>query len=251
MLFCSLPFLVYSVKKGTLFFSLIQWLSGSFSIYYFIPLIIQCYLLFPYLKKYSTPKGIAIASIFSIIWLAFFFYATKPPLRADVPLIIFAGPIIPWAPFFMMGLFFRINGLGRGSIWPPILVSLLMLMVAIFELLYLTQQSQSLIGLGQKPGSFLLNISLVWLVFNAKCHLSFSKRKSHLFFRLISLLGLYSFGIYLIHQHIKLILLKFVTLQSSGMQWVVVTLTTLLLSLVLLAMAKKISPKYSRLLLGV
>jgi surface polysaccharide O-acyltransferase-like enzyme len=75
MLIWSIPFLLLALYfNNNVSHSIILFLVGGFSIYYFIALIIQYYILLPYLQRMANKRGLILASLISSISLGIFFY---------------------------------------------------------------------------------------------------------------------------------------------------------------------------------
>ena len=102
VLIWSLPLLFLSIKNGeNLIISIIRFFGCGYSIYYFIALIIQCYIFLPMLQKIQNRRFFCILTylisttcVFFISWFDF----------NRFPLVVYAGPIVTWIMFFYMGI---------------------------------------------------------------------------------------------------------------------------------------------------
>lgn len=79
MLVWSVPLLALNLffKDTNITNSLILFLIGGFSVYYFIALIMQYYLLLPFLQRIANKKGLIVSTIISFISLAISFISLK------------------------------------------------------------------------------------------------------------------------------------------------------------------------------
>lgn len=86
----------------------------GYNIYYFVIVIMQCYILSPVLIKNPRFSLIAsgVLSMATITLTSYIIYFRK----IDLPLIVYAGPSYLWIFFFMLGIFFRKFGYLKSSI---------------------------------------------------------------------------------------------------------------------------------------
>lgn len=112
VLIWSVPYLFYYISIFNddvlvIVKQLVIWLICGYGIYYFIALIIQFYILLPFLQKYKNsclPLSIIISTI-SIIIITYF----TEIIKIEIPLIMYAGPCTTWIMFFMMGVYYSIS----------------------------------------------------------------------------------------------------------------------------------------------
>ena len=106
MLLWSLPYLAYSIyKSGFSFKYLIQYFIGGYSIYYFIALIIQCYLLLPFIQKHISNKLVYFAILINYLGISVLYYLMVIK-DFSLPLIVYAGPFPIWILSFVLGVYF-------------------------------------------------------------------------------------------------------------------------------------------------
>ena len=198
MLVWSLPLLALNLffKDTNITNSLILFSIGGFSVYYFIALIMQYYLLLPFLQRIANKKGLIVSTIISFISLAIFFYLTKIKLLS-IPLILYAGPFPVWLMFFALGLY-----LGRNKILTSKMILFVFVLIGLFisiaETYYIFNFTDSFQGLGIKIGAFIYSFAIILLLFS----LEYEPKKKNIFWRLMAYIGRISFGIYLIHIYI-------------------------------------------------
>ena len=77
-------------------------------IFYFIALIIQYYILFPFIQKYLGKKLLLLSAMVSFICcIIIFFYQFLT--HHNLPLIIYAGNALTWIMFFVLGMYLKKN----------------------------------------------------------------------------------------------------------------------------------------------
>ena len=209
VLFCSIPLFMIGIAGGrsVLKCVLLLFLCG-YSIYYFVAVIIQCYLLLPFLNFfYNKGKNAYVfVMIFSLL-LAVCGWAVKsyilPKFGISLPLIAYAGGFWMWSVFFIFGFYFGRLKDRNYSIKPWLLLSSLTFVLCVTESLFLDKLGYG-VGVGQKPSAMLFSFCLIPLLFSEKVKVTFDK----LNFKgtiLLSSIGFYSFGIYLIHCYVLLV----------------------------------------------
>lgn len=116
VLFCSLPILVSGIVAGhSVPKSLILYFICGDSVYYFVAVIIQCYLgvyLFERIAAKSERAFRVLLGIFAVLCLAGWglnSYVVGPVLHLNPPLILYAGGIWMWGAFFLLGFYFGKN----------------------------------------------------------------------------------------------------------------------------------------------
>ena len=106
MLFCSLVYLIIDLRHGLRFGSFLKYLFCGYSVYYFIAVIMQCYLLLWILQKYLSTKIIIILFVSGCLWWTINTYIIGLHMGQSLPLMLYAGNFIPWGIFFVLGMFF-------------------------------------------------------------------------------------------------------------------------------------------------
>ena len=195
MLFCSMPMFFAGLSHGEILAPFVSLFSCNYSVYYFIAVIIQCYLLLPILQKTNLKIWLFITAIIGMAWLVFYSYYISMHLGRSLPLILYAGHFAMWGFFFVLGVYFRKFGLPKISF--KILIPLLVfaLLVAIFESSFIMNGTQSMRGGGQKASVFLLNTLLLVVLFHNRTMFFCEKFKDKRWFRIVVVIGNYSFGI--------------------------------------------------------
>ena len=144
---------------------------------------------------------------------------------ANVPLILYAGPLPCWIMFFVLGVFIGHHPRRRYSIIPPVAILIIGFVLSVLEADYLLDHYGK--GIGIKPSAFIYSAGMIFLLF--------SKRMENLLshagvcYRFIVWIGNLSFGIYLIHCYFVSFVVKRLPIDSWILRWALVLLLTALL----------------------
>lgn len=202
----------------------------GYSIYYFIALIIQYYLLLPILKKYRK-TALFISIPITIISLLYF---TKISIANPLPLIIGAAPFNMWFLYFMLGITLAFSKRTYSLIFPIILI-ILGIIIQFVEVLYLENFYNSF-RLGIKASSVLYSSSIIFLLFSKKLEDIYT---TNYYTRIIEYFGQTSFIIYLCHCY-------FINIAHHifhSNYWVINFSLSLTLTIIFLLIFSKLTPK--------
>lgn len=95
----SLPLFLLAIKNdGNIIIEIVRFFICGYSIYYFVALIIQYYLLLPLLTSVNKMGGV-IFMILSVVSISLYLY-----MKFQWPLILYAGPFWVWIMFFHQGI---------------------------------------------------------------------------------------------------------------------------------------------------
>ena len=213
VLFCSLPLLFLDILHGRhLFYCLINFFFCGYSVYYFVAVVIQCYLLLPFLNwMYKRSNKSYIALMIFTLFFAILGWALKsylfPYYSIKLPLIIYAGGFWMWSVFFVLGIYLgkRKNNISTKMV---ILFTLLSFALCCVESLHL-HTSSSFEGVGQKPSTMLFAFFVIPILLSEQVKNFFESIQSRIF-DFFAKIGFYSFGIYLIHCYILMFLKSYV-----------------------------------------
>ena len=260
VLFCSIPLFAIDIAcDRSVLKSVFLLFFCGYSVYYFVAVIIQCYLLLPFLNLlYNKGKNVYVVVMVCSLLLSVCGWFVKsyvlPKLGMSLPLIAYAGGFWMWSVFFIFGYYL---GRKKERIYPIrlwILLSFLSFVLCIFESLFLDKLGYG-IGVGQKPSAMLFSFCLIPLLFPEKIKDTFDNLncKGTIF---LSSIGFYSFGIYLIHCYVllayRIAVKKCLHAPVDGyLQWVCLTTAVLMISYGFLWGMKKFFPRLTRVCLGV
>lgn len=235
----SLPFLLVDIfiSQHAPLKSLALFFLCGFSVYYFIALIIQYYLLLPVFVKFNKWGGVILTLMISIISILTLTYLMKCE-GLNLPLIAYAGPFPVWIIFFFMGIFLSNRNRDYGLLLPAAVCAAGFLL-QIYE--YRFWLDKGIFALGIKTSSFIFSIGVVWLLFSKNVEQVYTE---NFIVKSISWIGGISFGIYLLHCYIIICINKIMPDIAWAMRWVLVLSVTILVIWVVKNTFPKISEKY-------
>ena len=220
-LFWSIPYLTLALyHQQSLLKNILVFLLCGYSIYYFISLIIQCYLLLPFIQKKMLNYAMGgVILCLSLICVAVISYTSI----TRFPLIVFAGPVIVWVIFFWIGVFLsrRERDYKIGKIFIGVLLSFVLMLI---ETKYRHEATGG--GYGIKPSSFIFSFLMILLLFSKRIEHKYVKDK--VINKALIVVGDYSFSIYLIHCFVITIVFHFVTISNWIVRWTIVVAITML-----------------------
>ena len=227
----SLPLFIMDFIKGSFGLSSIVFLFFcGYSIYYFVALIIQYYLLLPILQTVKTHKTLGWMCLVSIFCVGLVTYLLHFK-HLSLPLIAFAGPFPLWIAFFCEGIYIANRGRDY-NLWLIVIFTILTLVSSVLETRYIYSLDGG--GTGIKPSSYLFSFFCILLLFSSKTEKFFVKLGW--FYRLLVWMGSLSFGIYLCHCYILAVMSILPTFFNY---WILRWALILLLSSIIVAIGKK------------
>lgn len=233
----SLPYLSFDLlyNNNIWYKSFINFISCGFSIYYFIALIIQYYILFPILRKTNIHTLIVtfIITIISVGFISYLDYISE----YNLSLLRKAGPFPIWIVFFCLGIYLGKMQERNYSIFPWFIMLLLGIIISFIETKWLYQSYHT--GFGIKISTHIYSFAVIVLLFSNKIQKIFNE-KSFLF-NIITYLGRISFGIYLIH----LYLIDAFRVLHLNFGWILSTTIIIIFTITFIYTIKKYFPKYS------
>ena len=139
----SLPWLVLHCFTGDYeeyWKMLIKYFLCGYSVYYFILLIIECYVLAPFLIKHNSKNLLVIVSIISCV-LMFILEIVKYHYRIELPLIV-RGSAPVMLLFFYIGIFLSKHSRDY-SLWIPISMMIVGLIAGIIQMDYVESHTDA------------------------------------------------------------------------------------------------------------
>ena len=254
LLVFSVPYLLHDLlDKKDKIISMLKFIGGGYSIYYFAALIIQFYILLPLFQKYKILRNLWVMGSISFLWVFVYVYIVQPV--HPLPLVLYGGPICCFIVYFALGSALQQDKL-REHIPIPlcIITTCLMLVISCAEAYFLMERNGSLTGMGLKPSAVLFSVCMCLILYSDTCAANYSENTVS---KQLCNLGRYSYGIYLLHMYCLSVLHKLIVKTGCEITvcrlfwWAAYTFVVLLLSYILLRFAKRIHPKVSRLCLGV
>lgn len=215
----------------------IQLFSCGYSVYYFIALIIECYLLTPILVRFNNKKMLII-----VILVSFVSTCIIEHIRfingTELPLIV-RGSFPPLLIFYYLGIY-----LAKHSRGYPLSIPIVMIIVGlIIGLLHMhcLRSFYGVSGQGQKISLYLFDIGVILLCLSKKLETSY---KENFLNKIILYVGEISFGIYFTHVYLISIADKFFPWMRES--WILLWIFSTVLTITIIIIFKKIAPVYSR-----
>ena len=237
----SLPYFFINIYQSKdILTSLINLIICGYSIYYFIALIIQYYLLLPWLKRCKTSTtlliGSCIISLVSVSIIAYILYVAQIKL----PLILYAGLCPLWIAFFSLGIYIR-EQKPQINIVSYLILALILLIIAFFETTYYQNYHSG--GFGIKPSSFIFSLIIIIILFSENVKSLYKQTPTTM---ILEFIGKNSFAVYLTHCFV----ISATTIISGLAEfWILRTAIVLFIDIVLINIAKRIiSPKVHQIL---
>jgi len=210
------------------FYSFLMLVICGYSIYYFIAVIIQLYIITPWLLAFNNWGGVILCATISAISIIGVTYLLQIEGKS-FPLIMYAGPFVLWILFFMLGIWYSTHSRNY-SLIPAILTILVGLVASVIESKYYLPMHGG--GTGIKLSSFLFSTGMITLLFSEKVEKLYS---NNAITRAILYIGEISFGIYLIHMYVR-IAIGFIHINSWPIEWAL----TLGITIAIIVIAKRL-----------
>ncbi len=247
----SLPYFLYDViSDQNLLKSLFKLFFGGYSVYYFVALIVQFYILLPLFKRFKLFRNIIVMGFISLLWV--FIYTYFIQFKHPLPLLLYGGPILCFIVYFSLGASMQLDNKKSSVNICLVLFGIgVSLCASCAESYFIMEKTNSLSGSGLKPSAVLFSIFICSLLYSDFCSGKYLSNKITKFF---SDLGRYSYGIYLLHMYCIQLINKFLKNYFIGgglLYWIIYTLIVLLISYAVLYIVKGLMPKFSRICIGV
>jgi fucose 4-O-acetylase-like acetyltransferase len=241
----SIPFLAYHLYlHNSVKYELFNFFTCGESVYYFIAIIIQFYLLLPILLRWNGKIFLIISfviSSFSIILQNVIF--SKVEVSGPYTLLLGYFPI--WLFFFEFGLYLKRIQRNYSYII-TIIIILIGIICTYIEFHYFHNYEYNI-------GSFILATGVILFMYKKTVEFSFNKYLVQVIFsKYIEYVGKTSLFIYLVHIHIKVWLPSLGHIVNvSNITWAVDFLMVTSLTMVVLFICKKCFPVPIQRLLGI
>src|SRR5574344_345231 len=203
VLFCSLPYFTFDIYKNqNIIKAILKFFTCSYSVYYFAAVIIQVYILLPLFLKIKIFQNVWLGLFLTLAWVSLYIYIVMP--NYNVPLILYGGPIICFIVYFSLGSSikkYKVQ-IKNSALYLIILVALVL---SVFESYVIINRTKTLSGIGLKSTSVLFSVAVCFLLYKNGTS---ERYKENIFTSFISILGKFSYGIYLTHLYIFTVLKK-------------------------------------------
>lgn len=230
---------VEALTWGAVLKSFIVFFLCGFSVYYFVALIVQCYVLLPWLThvKSGGVIGAALMSFASVAVIDWFLNIKG----YELPLVVYAGPFPVYGFFFVLGIWLSRRP-RTYRLFPLFVLLLLSLVLAMWETKW--QMSFHGKGIGIKPSAYLYSTFAVLILFSRRLQDAYTEKSQ--IARFLQWVGGMSFGVYLSHIYFIGLAVRLVPTDSWILKWLVATFLTL----AFIAAVKRVAPRFSAKWLG-
>ena len=202
----------------------------GFSIYYFIALIVQFYLLLPILQKHKN-RMMPVSMIISTISILLVTYLTQIQ-GMQLPLIIYAGPFTTWFVFFMLGVYYSSSKINY-TVKLAVAVIVFGFALECIETYWLNTNYGG--GYGIKFSAFIYSVGVIMLILSPAVKAAY---KSCKLTSIIAYIGNISFGVYLIHCFV----IKGINYLLPTHGWALSWLLAVILTSIVIIAARKVLP---------
>lgn len=241
MVIWSIPLLLMS-NHHYYFLTILNLLIGGYSIYYFITLIIQYYIMQPVLRNVNL-GGVIVSFIVTCVSTSFVCYLTAIQGK-QLPLIVAVGFFPVWLVYPILGYYIRKKG-GKYLLWPWYVVTIMGLMACYVETKILYSPYSGGIG-ATKLSAIVYSCGIIMVLFNDKTRYYFERYSQTLLFKVLVYIGEVSFGIYLIHKYFLDFFIEKIVDDTF-----IRSFLTLVITLIFISIVKFIMPTFANKCLGI
>lgn len=221
--------------------ALIYYFLCGYSVYYFIALIIECYLLAPFLVRHNNKITLLLVASLSIVTGCVFDY-----LRfiegCEFPLII-SGSFFKLSIFFFIGIYLARHSRDY-SLWIPIAMIITGYLLGIAEM-HGVYELHKTTQVGQKVSLYLYDAGIILLTMSSKIERLY---RENMFTSMVLYIGEISFGVYF--THVYFIFMANYFFPSIRGNWFLFWAFSLITTITFIAIVKRLSPSLSRRYLG-
>lgn len=243
-----IPALVWSIPflyKSTILYDipvincLAYFLTCSYGVLYFILVIIQMYLLLPYISKFCNKYGTVAFGTLSLlsVFVMNMCYQSLSGLPFGFVTVLGYFPL--WIGFFTLGIYLSQHSRREYDIKSLFILLLSTLCISVIEANLWPEDMGE--RFGYKFSTFLLSYVIILIVFSKKVENVFQARKGLLYNGVIKI-GKISFGIYLLHY----LLIQYIHVGGWIINWIAV----LSASILVIAIIKLPFPAFAKKYLG-
>lgn len=224
MLICSIPWIALEIRGGADYIHTVLYaLIGGMSIFYFIPLIMQYYVLTPLIQKMNrSVVGVGVIIIITILGISTFKYCvTIKNLTSSM--VLSGSPFPVWLLFYSMGVQ---EGQGIKSSWRLSTITFFAILGVVLSSIevWLTYKYYGIVNHGIKPFSHFFSYFAILIFFHPVVKQWISSLFNKRIYEWICTFGRLSFFIYLTHMMLLLLLRKFIIWGVWYVEWAVLAL---------------------------
>ena len=242
MLLWSIPFLLLDFRHSGFHLGMLTAFIGGCSVFYFIILIIEFYILTPIIQKVSLSKSLVISSLITLVGILLFVYLMHLKCYS-IPLYLNGIPFILWLVFYVLGVKFR-NGVSFR--WWFLPLAFFFLLCSLGETYFYSVNGK--VAHGIKISSHFYSAFVILFFLSKEVRENFVRLFKNLeIIHWVTWLGRQSFFVYLCH----MLVIRFTDKILGGRGiWPVKIFVTLVLCVIISLITKKIFNKKINLILG-
>ena len=231
----SLPYIAYDFYKGlgTPETNILYFFTLGYSRHYFISIMLQFYLLLPFLVKTSSKKQVGISIVVSLISIGTFSYYMYIK-GMDIPLIVYEGLLPVWIMYFSIGIYLSRHNRDY-NLKPYIILSVIFLIVSCLETRHYIDEYGQMGGVGYKISNFVFSLFIVLVLMSRKIE-AFVNGFDNPILEGLKWCGKNSLAIFFIHSPIQMFVLTH--LNISG--WIFPFCMSFLFTFVLIVTLKRV-----------
>lgn len=243
MLIWSLPWLVLNIRNGQgIGTQFLMTLLGGMSIFYFIPLIIQCYILTPVLKNINKLGG-GVSLAITIIGIMIFTYIQHIACM-NVHILFSGSPFFLWLIFYTLGIMKAQNRIWNLNLKWIVCGILISFLLSYWESNILSQFGHIVHGI--KPTSHLYSFFILLLLFSEEIRTFVAEIERTSIVKFLSWIGRISYFIYLTHTLMLFVLRHYI----SEWNWSLLVIVGTAFSIGFVLLVQKTVPVRYQLYLG-
>lgn len=241
MLLWSIPFLLINFRHSGIHLGMLTAFLGGCSVFSFIILIIEFYLLTPIIQKVSLSKSLAVSSLITLVGIILFVYLMHIKCY-NIPLYLNGTPFILWLVFYVFGVKFR-NGVSFQWWFLPLMF--FFLLCSLGETYFYSINGK--VAHGIKISSHFYSAFVILILLSKEVRENFVRLFENVkIIHWVAWLGRQSFFVYLCH----MLVIRFTDKILGGGIWPVKIFITLVLCVIISLITKKIFNKKINLILG-
>lgn len=175
----SLPLFILALWKGeySLWLNIARLLFCGFSIYYFVILIVQCYVLLPYIQKLRGGVTLCISAVLALVYVALCIYILNIK-GYTLPMTLYGGPFPLLIVYFVLGMCLGQRSRDYGLMW-PVLGICSGLVLEYFESRFLFGFHGLGLG-GIKLSAYLYSSAVIMLLFSERIEKVYEKYSGYM-----------------------------------------------------------------------
>lgn len=198
MLIWSIPWFLMDVANGVSpLYSTVRVFIGDMSIFYFIPLIMQLYLLTPLIQKLNYRYGGGYSVVLTLLGMLLFDYLTKVK-GWSLSLLLLGAPVSTWMVFYVMGVLYAQHLKQPFIVKKPVIWIFIGIVLCCAQIV-VTNVVWGRKAIGIKLSSHIYTYFVILWLFSDSARFLYNKICENYWVSKVRQLGIWSFYVYLNH----------------------------------------------------